>query len=131
MTNAAYHLPQVSSTFHGRDIFAPAGAHLARGVALHELGAALALDTLVRLESATAIRHGSRIEGHILHVDNFGNLITNIPLSLVPDVFSSEAVKVVFPSGATLEQRRRSLPMVQMMDAPLSMAIVLAILVSP
>ena len=107
LTNAAYHLPQVSSTFHGRDIFAPAGAHLARGVALHELGPALALDTLIRLESATAIRHGSRIEGHILHVDNFGNLITNIPLSLVPDVFSSAAVKVVFPSGATLERRRR------------------------
>jgi S-adenosyl-L-methionine hydrolase (adenosine-forming) len=107
LTNAVYHLPHVSSTFHGRDIFAPAGAHLARGVVLHELGTALVLDTLVRLESATAIRHGSRIEGHILHVDNFGNLITNIPLSLVPDVFSSEAVKVVFPSGVILEQRRR------------------------
>lgn len=107
LTNAAYHLPQVSSTFHGRDIFAPAGAYLAQGIALEELGPLLDPTTLVRLDVAAPVRHGSQIEGKIIHVDNFGNLITSIPLTMVPELFTCEAVKVVFPDGAVVEQRRR------------------------
>ena len=106
LTNRAYHLPQISSTFHGRDIFAPTGAFLARGIALEELGPSLDSATLVRLDVAAPIRHGSQIEGSILHVDNFGNLITSIPLTMIPELFTHEAVKVTFPAGTVVEQRR-------------------------
>jgi S-adenosylmethionine hydrolase len=107
LTNHAYHLPQVSSTFHGRDIFAPTGAYLARGVALEELGPLLDPTTLVRLDITALVRHGSQIEGRIVHVDNFGNLITCIPLTMVPELFTCEAVKAIFPIGAVVEQRQR------------------------
>src|SRR5207253_6827905 len=97
LDNSAYHLPQVSSTFHGRDIFAPAGAHLARGVALHELGTPIDPAALRRLDVGSPVRQGSRIEAHILHVDHFGNLITGIQLAMVPELFSSRQVQIVFP----------------------------------
>jgi hypothetical protein len=71
LTNPAYQLPIVSSTFHGRDIFAPAAAHLARGVPLAELGPRGI--NLVRLALTTP---QETPEGdHVMHVDHFGNLI--------------------------------------------------------
>ena len=107
LDNPAYHLPQVSSTFHGRDIFAPAGAHLARGVALQELGTPIDPAALQRLDVSPPVRHGSRIEAHILHVDHFGNLITSIPLAMVPELFSSSQVQIVFPQTHAVVDRRR------------------------
>jgi S-adenosylmethionine hydrolase len=108
LDNPAYHLSQVSSTFHGRDIFAPAGAHLARGVALYELGTQLEPAALQRLEAGHPVRHGSHIDAHILHVDHFGNLITSIPLSMVPELFGSSQVHIVFPAtNAVVDQRGR------------------------
>ena len=107
LDNPAYHLPQVSSTFHGRDIFAPAGAHLARGVALHELGTPIDPAALQPLDVSPPVRHGSRGEAHILHVDHFGNLITSIPLAMVPELFSSSQVQIVFPQTHAVVDRRR------------------------
>ncbi len=108
LTNPAYHLPQVSSTFHGRDIFAPVGAHLARGVPLHELGTPVDLSTLQRIDVGPPQRQGSHIDAHILHVDTFGNLISSIPLSIVPDLFTSPHVQLVFHStGSVVDKRRR------------------------
>ena len=69
--------PQVSSTFHGRDIFAPAAAHLATGEALDSLGPSVELEILLpapRLEALSS----EVVEGEILHQDPFGNLITSI-----------------------------------------------------
>jgi len=109
LSNKAYHLQQVSSTFHGRDIFAPAGAHLARsmGTELPEMGAAIDPTTLLRLDIAPPVRKGAAIEAHILHVDRFGNLITNVPLALVPDLFDLPQVKALFPgTGRVVRQRR-------------------------
>lgn len=110
LANPAYRLPQVSSTFHGRDIFAPAGAYLAShttGV-FNKLGPALDPITLIRLSTTSAKRLGSSIEAHILHVDNFGNLITSIPLSIVPELFTAERARITFPErGISVEQRRR------------------------
>lgn len=108
LANPTYRLPQISSTFHGRDIFAPAGAHLAGGVALAEFGERLELADLVRIDPALAARQGERIEAAVLHIDNFGNIITNIPLSLVPDLFSSSAVELRFPTlNQAVAERRR------------------------
>lgn len=80
LTNPKYwRSPQPSSTFHGRDIFAAAGAHLANGVALEELGEAIDPASLVRLQIPNCAVTATGIEGCIQYCDRFGNLITNIP----------------------------------------------------
>jgi S-adenosylmethionine hydrolase len=72
-----FRLPEVSSTFHGRDVFAPAAAHLANGVPLERLGPVLS--DPVRFEPPRPRTHqDGTIEGEIVCVDHFGNLITNI-----------------------------------------------------
>jgi len=69
--------PQVSSTFHGRDIFAPAAAQLASGAALKDLGPPVELEMLLaapRLETLNS----ELVEGEVVHQDPFGNAITSI-----------------------------------------------------
>jgi S-adenosylmethionine hydrolase len=89
--------PEPSSTFHGRDIFAPVGAHLASGVALEALGAAIAPDTLVNLSPPAVqiekLDNGTTvITGVIQATDHFGNLITNISAA---EVFETEWVVLI------------------------------------
>jgi S-adenosylmethionine hydrolase len=69
-------LDRVSATFHGRDIFAPAAAHLANGVALSELGSPIT--DVVRLWLPAPRRTERGWQGEVIHVDNFGNLATNL-----------------------------------------------------
>ncbi len=110
LSNPKYHLSHVSSTFHGRDIFAPVGAYLAEGLTkiFHELGTPIDPTTLQRLEREHATRRGTAIDAHIIHVDNFGNLITSIPLTMVPELFIASQVQIVFPNeGVVVEERRR------------------------
>jgi S-adenosyl-L-methionine hydrolase (adenosine-forming) len=109
LTNSTYHLPNVSSTFHGRDIFAPVGAYLARGLTeiFLELGTPVDLATLQRFEVSGAIRRGTTIDAHIVHIDNFGNLITSIPLTLLPELFTASQVRIVFPAEGVVVQNRR------------------------
>ena len=77
-------LPSVSSTFHGRDIFAPVAAHVARGVPRHDLGHPI--NDPVRLPLVMPQHHDDgHVTGHIIHVDRFGNLITDIPGGWVRD----------------------------------------------
>ncbi|MDA1189383.1 MAG: SAM-dependent chlorinase/fluorinase [Chloroflexi bacterium] len=71
----------VSNTFHGRDIFAPVAAHLAKGVPMEKLGSPI--DSLVSLKLSQPFVRGNHVEGRILHVDSFGNLISDIPASLI------------------------------------------------
>ena len=66
----------VSRTFHGRDIFAPVAAHLATGVAFQEIGPVI--EDIERLETAGPKVTKKGIEGRVMFVDRFGNLITNI-----------------------------------------------------
>lgn len=68
-----------SSTFHGRDIFAPTAAYLASGIPIEELGKAIAPQSLQQLSLPEAHRSETAIEGSIQYIDRFGNLITNIP----------------------------------------------------
>lgn len=70
-----------SRTFHGRDLFAPVAAHLARGVELEALGPGIS--DPVRLEDADPIRTREGIVGEVVAEDHFGNLITNIPASVL------------------------------------------------
>jgi S-adenosylmethionine hydrolase len=77
-----YRLEEVSATFHGRDIFAPAAAWLWRGVRLTALGPRL--DTMVRLEPGGEVRESEReLKGAVIYIDGFGNLVTNIDRSRV------------------------------------------------
>ncbi|MBL8134534.1 MAG: SAM-dependent chlorinase/fluorinase [Anaerolineae bacterium] len=76
LDNPAFHLPQVSSTFHGRDIFAPAAAHLAAGTAFDALGSPLTHWHLLEVPVLSA--EGDRLRGEVLHIDHFGNVVTSI-----------------------------------------------------
>jgi S-adenosylmethionine hydrolase len=76
LTNAAYRLPWVSATFHGRDLFAPAAAHLARGVEWESLGPAVT--DPVRWEPPSVSRHAAGVAGEVLWIDRYGNAVTNL-----------------------------------------------------
>jgi S-adenosylmethionine hydrolase len=76
ISNPAGRLDPVSNTFHGRDVFAPAAAHLAGGGALEDLGPAI--DQVIQLTLPQPVPEGDVIRGVILDVDRFGNLITNV-----------------------------------------------------
>jgi hypothetical protein len=71
-----YWLPEVTTVFHGRDIFAPVAAHLALGVALKSLGTPISDPT--RLEIPSPIRAPHSWLGQVIHIDHFGNLATNL-----------------------------------------------------
>ena len=79
-----------STTFHGRDIFAPVAAHLAAGVVLAEVGSALDPATLTRLTLPTPEWQGEILVGHVIHIDHFGNIITDIGPDLLPGIFAAE-----------------------------------------
>ncbi|NEP57425.1 MAG: SAM-dependent chlorinase/fluorinase [Symploca sp. SIO2G7] len=84
LTNPEYWQTSVpSSTFHGRDIFAPVGAHLASGVPLEELGEKFDPTTLIQLNLPATKATAVGITGCIQYIDYFGNLITNIPAAEV------------------------------------------------
>lgn len=77
--NTQYFLKPVSKTFHGRDIFAPVGAHLSKGLQLMDVGAPIDPDKPVRLSLPQPfISKDGNIGGTIISIDRFGNLITNI-----------------------------------------------------
>jgi hypothetical protein len=78
LANAEYSLQPVSRTFHGRDLFAPAAAHLAGGVALEKLGPPVDPDQLVRVELPAAEVGQNRIRVVVLAVDRFGNAALNL-----------------------------------------------------
>jgi S-adenosyl-L-methionine hydrolase (adenosine-forming) len=72
-----YRLPRVSHTFHARDVFAPAAAHLAAGVAPSELGPPVAPETLVRIHVPEPEVGRTQLSTPVLVVDRFGNVATN------------------------------------------------------
>jgi hypothetical protein len=71
-----YWLPEVTSVFHGRDVFAPVSAHLAMGVTLDSLGSQI--NDPIRLDIPKPSRTSVGWQGQVIHIDYFGNLATNI-----------------------------------------------------
>jgi S-adenosyl-L-methionine hydrolase (adenosine-forming) len=86
LTNPEYALESVSRTFHGRDLFAPAAAHLALGVPLAELGPPLAVDALARLDLPRPEVSATRIRCTVLSIDGFGNVQLNLDRSRLEEV---------------------------------------------
>jgi S-adenosylmethionine hydrolase len=78
LANPEYALDTVSRTFHGRDLFSPAAAHLARGVALEELGPPIDPQALVRIDVPSPEVGQNRIRATVLYVDRFGNTQLNL-----------------------------------------------------
>ena len=72
---------ELSSTFHGRDVFAPLAAHLAAGRATADVGPRVENPILLELPAPT--REGERTVGEVVYVDHFGNLVSNIPVSMI------------------------------------------------
>jgi len=83
ITNPKFWRQPVSSTFHGRDIFAPVAAHITLGKPLNELGRPIASVNVIALPRPHTNAAGNLV-GHILHIDHFGNLITDITGEALP-----------------------------------------------
>jgi len=82
ITNESYFLTPVSRTFHGRDIFAPAGAHISLGIEIGRMGAPRDIEELLRLKIPKPyLSDEGELVGAIISIDRFGNLITNIKVS--------------------------------------------------
>jgi S-adenosyl-L-methionine hydrolase (adenosine-forming) len=98
LTNRAYTLASISRTFEGRDRFAPAAAWLARGLALDEFGPTIG--HLAGLDVPGPVVSVDGVDGVVLRVDRFGNLVTNIHASDLPVAQGALTVRI---SGATID----------------------------
>ncbi|HKZ93926.1 MAG TPA: SAM-dependent chlorinase/fluorinase [Candidatus Bathyarchaeia archaeon] len=76
LTNPEFMLPKISSTFHGRDVFAPAAAHLANGVKPERFGPEISDFTVPSF--AQPVLQAKGLAGEVLYIDDFGNVVTNI-----------------------------------------------------
>ena len=83
LDNPKYWLPKVSNTFHGRDIFAPTGAHLAVGVPLSEMGTPIT--DPIRLDLPRPEKIDTGWLAHVTIIDIFGNLTTDLPAEVLGD----------------------------------------------
>jgi S-adenosylmethionine hydrolase len=99
LTNSEYALESVSRTFHGRDLFAPAAAHLARGVELTELGPPIASDALARLDLPEPEVGTARIRATVLAIDRFGNVQLNLSRSHLEGIGIVPGTRVELQAG--------------------------------
>ncbi len=95
-----YWLQDVSHTFHGRDIMAPVAARLSMGLASDELGKPI--DQLIELPWPEVHQVPNLIEGEVIEVDSFGNLITNITREMLHGAPTNDAVVVKCEDHETL-----------------------------
>ena len=96
LTNGAFFLKKISSTFHGRDIMAPAAAHLSLGIRLEEMGPPVSDPVLLPLPESEIKKN--RLIGRVLWADHFGNLITNISREALLPFLSGSAFKMMIGS---------------------------------
>lgn len=92
LKNEKYWRKERSRTFHGRDIFAPVAAHLSNGVAPEEMGSPIS--DLVTYHWAVPIGDKDGLQGWVVHIDRFGNLITNISEKLIEEKVGRRKVRI-------------------------------------
>ncbi len=92
LTEPSFWRPNPSKTFHGRDIFAPVAAHLANGTELSKIGNPL--ESLETYRWAVPISDKDGIQGWIVHIDRYGNLITNIPEEMIAEAGERSKLKI-------------------------------------
>lgn len=96
ITNKEYYLAMVSNTFHGRDIFAPVAAWISSGAELKKIGEEVAPVSLVNFELPEInIRDDGSIEGQVVRIDPFGNLITNIREEYLKNINDFQSLIIV------------------------------------
>ena len=105
LTEKRFFLPEVSSTFHGRDIFGPVAAHLATGAAPDAFGRELGRIRALDIPRPAAEEDG--VSGEVIYVDSFGNLITNIRKEEI-DLLGGVAGCEVFINGTALRGVRKT-----------------------
>ena len=99
----------VCPTFHGRDIFAPAAAHLSRGISLQAMGSPLA--DYIRLDWPEPEIEEGVIRGQVIHIDRFGNAITNIPAGVLESLNEGpQYVATEHQSGIPLKAYYQQVP---------------------
>ncbi|MFP4005307.1 MAG: S-adenosyl-l-methionine hydroxide adenosyltransferase family protein [Candidatus Hadarchaeia archaeon] len=76
----------LSTTFHGRDILAPVGAHITAGISPSKVGPEI--KEIKRIDIEDAELKNNKIEGNVLNIDDFGNLVTNIPREMITKITS-------------------------------------------
>lgn len=106
LDQATFWRPTVSATFHGRDIMAPVAAHLASGVSLDRLGSPHRL--LVRQSWPAVARSEGAVEGEVVWIDSFGNLVTNIRETELAHAFGSVSDAIVSLGGRRIGRLRRA-----------------------
>jgi hypothetical protein len=111
ITNPAWMIGSgISSTFHGRDIFSPAGAHVARGDNIADAGPALDVSKLVRLNLKNATVDSTGLHGQVIGTDGpFGNLVLNVPA----ETFAELGYKVGDQVPVTLAGKQYTFPLVK------------------
>ncbi len=92
LTNRKYFLKPISATFHGRDIFASTAAHLSRGLKMEELGGRVPNLYTPKITTPTICRKDT-LGGEIIHIDRFGNLVTNITDKVFRD-FTEDMLRI-------------------------------------
>ena len=85
LTEKKYWLKDISNTFHGRDIFSPVAANLAKGEIPEKFGKSIKKESLHSLPLSKPVKNGNALKGLVQYIDRFGNLITNIPNEYVID----------------------------------------------
>jgi len=103
--NPHYRLSQISDTFHGRDIFAPVAAYLAQGIDPAEFGPQITDPVLLPLPLPR--RWGNQIQGEVVSIDGFGNVITNVSRRLLDDAAVAGGFRITI-NGKAIEQIHRS-----------------------
>ena len=98
VTSDKYFPPSPSTTFHGRDIFAPVAAALSLGVKPKKLGPSISDEVRLRTSLQTEVLQNGNIEGRIIHIDRFGNCITN----LTRDLFDASTQNQLVLKGKTI-----------------------------
>src|SRR5439155_23497979 len=103
LVNPDYWLPSISTTFHARDIFVPVAAHLASGAHPERMGERIDLGSLVTLPlSAPRVSgsgRGTTVVGQVVHIDRFGNIITNLPDRLLAPLLEDATAAPVVEIG--------------------------------
>ena len=84
VSESPFRLPEVSGTFHGRDIFAPIAAWLSRGIKPEQLGRPI--NEYVEIDIPAPMIRGNSVEGRIIYIDHFGNIMSNIKKELVEKI---------------------------------------------
>lgn len=98
ITNTELFRKSISSTFHGRDVFAPVGAHISKGLKIGDVGKRIF--DFVTLDFGKGKKKNGSLEGRIIFIDSFGNIVTNIPSEMVDfqpgDVLEIEKKRILF-----------------------------------